>query len=369
MPGVTEGTSSGDDESGFGRNIRTAYNGYLAGDSVAKSVVASGFIEYLLSPDENNAVPTDIEGVIRRLEASEYPGLMNVLTSIPEVAAIMNRVLIPEGEDYRRDENGRYVVADGYVGNSALGQFAFNDLLATLGEAAPLYSSIVSNNRYTEAMYASAMRGRVESGATLSEDEAKALSSIVGEGLSGKLVRAGAQFYDIDTGAWSSGTTKTVDGGGIVFNPTKNDDGNGNISWDISNLPEDVQTWIREKQKNGETINYETLSVNDYIGWARRKNESIGRTALSDIEGDYYDTLINNAAYGISGLTTRQKIAGANTILGHIAQGTVGNLLLSTESDVIDAYMSAYENMPAYVSMAQIVEGTGHNIRELEDPQ
>ena len=357
MPGVTEGTSSGDGESGFGRNIRTAYNGYLAGDSVAKAVVASGFIEYLLSPDENNAVPTDIEGVIRRLEASGYPGLMNVLTSIPEVAAIMNRVLIPDGEDYRRDENGLYVVADGYVGNSALGQLAFNDLLATLGEAAPLYSSIVSNNRYTEAMYASAMRGRVESGETLSEDEAKALSSIVGERLSGKLVRAGAQFYDINTGAWSSGTTRTVDGGGIVFNPTKDDDGNGNISWDISNLPEDVQTWIREKQKNGETINYETLSVNDYIGWARAKNESIGKTALSDIEGDYYDTLINNAAYGISGLTTRQKIAGANTIFGHIAQGTVGNLLLSTESDVIDAYMSAYENMPAYVSMAQIVEG------------
>ena len=91
------------------------------------------------------------------------------------------------------------------------------------------------------------------------------------------------------------------------------------------------------------------------------------------METTYLNDIIQNTGYGISGLTQRQTLTGASTILDAIERGGIQSLLFDNEQEVLDAYMSAYENMPAYVSMAQAIEGItdesgnsmGYRIRDL----
>lgn len=111
------------------------------------------------------------------------------------------------------------------------------------------------------------------------------------------------------------------------------------------------------------------MSYGAYREWAMDQNADKVRGAFNEIEQEYIEMLVDNAKYGIEGLTVRQAIGGADEILSAVHAGDVTTLLANTDQGVVDAYMQVYKNMPAFVSMAQAVEemGEGFDIRDLEN--
>lgn len=103
-PSLTNGEDgTGDDDlDTFGKMNYEAYLNYLNDEKVGTAQKAEGMIGFLMRPrlDEDGqwkAPPADIEDVIRLAETEEYAPMLSVLTAIPGVANLINKVLISDG--------------------------------------------------------------------------------------------------------------------------------------------------------------------------------------------------------------------------------------------------------------------------------
>lgn len=176
------------------------------------------------------------------------------------------------------------------------------------------------------------------------------LSSIIGDSLTSKIISTKAYMIptdadDLDEYFDASGSIVTLEDG-------------EEYPWYISAYMS--------------SLNGASATKEGFLEWANGTNASVSASRLSGVESDYVDMLISNSEHGISGLTPRQLMAGAAEMMQYIDQGKFSEYLLN-DASIIDTYSQAYSNLPAYSSMAQIVEGIsdtsgkskGYKIRDL----
>ena len=304
---------------------------------VARGVVSDGVIDF----DAFNDL----------MSSNKYGDLTSVFQSIDGLATIVDSVIARDlpSNAYLKTEDGKYVVSDNAALKATRGKEAWDAILAATGS----YSTIASASRLSQYAYIQQLNAMYDNGIQLSEDEWNTLSSAYGESLIGKKRRASAEWWD---------TTRD--------NELINDDGTfkKDESGGYTNQSAFVQQWIQETsarnafiEETGGTLDQSNeLTWSNYLAEAQRQNKRLrnDETIYTSQEQTYYDTLDQNMLYGISGLTQQQSLAGAQDILSAITAGNLSGYL-AQDAEMLNAYLSGFSNLSAYVAMAQGLEAEG----------
>lgn len=214
--------------------------------------------------------------MLTRLSAEGIPDLKQTLIDMSDLAAIIDKYTTAT-----LDADGNVVSRSVVAGQDAIAYKEFMDTLATYTSD---YQNALSYSRIDNAKYAQAVYNSIMAGVSPSDTDLSLIESIAGKSFAGKLQLIGAQMLTTDLeDSWLDAEN---------FKLSKD----GNLVTDNA----DVLRWWNSAERNG------SIAYADYITWAEKYNMSKAANGMTEADISLWNTLLANAKYGISGLTSTQ---------------------------------------------------------------